>query len=142
LARFMSRLPGKEKNANLYLLRIAAIILVSIFISAATWVYLGIERNEERMNAFSNEIKETIYYYNSLNYEMESEIMAMPIEDNKEKNMIQKDLETYEEQYKQLMEDMRKFPNDERVINAIIEYHRSKSAMLEHILYQLKQRSV
>lgn len=142
MEKFLNMLPVKENNTKLYLIRIAAVILAAAFLSAATWVYLGMQNKGDNMNAFSNEIKETIYYYNSLNYEMENEIMAMPIEYKNEKNMIQKDLNSYDEQYQQLLEDARKYPNDERIINAIIEYHRSKSEMLEHILYQLKQRNV
>lgn len=142
MEKFLKKLPDQEKNNMYYLLKVAAIVLAAVVIASATWVYLGIQSSEKRMNAFSNEIKETIYYYNSLNYEMENEIMEMPIEDKKEKNMIQKDLDSFDEHYEQLINDFQKFPNDERIINAIIEYHRSKSEMLEHILYQLKQKNV
>lgn len=142
MKKFMKKLPAEEKVNKFYLLKIAAIVLAAIFISAATWIYIGMQDNDKRMNAFSNEIKETIYYYNTLNYEMENAIMEIPIKDKKEKSMLQKDLDSYDEQYEHLMEDLRKYPNDERIINAIIEYHRSKSEMLEHILYQLKQRNV
>lgn len=137
--KFQEKLPGEAKR-NFFILRIAAIVLAALFISTAIWIYMDLNTNGNRITVFSPEVQETIYYYNSLNWEMESQIMEMPIEDRREKKRIQNDLKQYEESYDQLMNDLLKFPNDERVINAIIEYHRSKTEMLEHILDQLQQR--
>ena len=139
--RFLEKLNSGNKKSYMFL-RIAAVFLAAAFISAASYIFLGLNNEENNMNAFSTEIKETIYYYNTLNHEKESRIMAMPMEDKKEKIRIQDDLKKYEEQYDQLINDLRRFPNDPRVINAIIEYHRSKSEMLEHIIYQLQQTNV
>lgn len=137
--RFKGKLAGEAKR-NYFILRIAAVVLAALFISTAIWIYSGLDTNENRITVFSSEVQETIYYYNSLNWEMENQIMEMPLEDRREKKRIQQDLKQYEENYDQLMNDLLKFPNDERVINAIIEYHRSKTEMLEHILDQLEQR--
>ncbi len=137
--RFKGKLP-KQVKKNYLFLRIAAAVMTATFITAAAWIYTDIETTETRITVFSPEIQETIYYYNSLNWQMENQIMEMPLEDNKEKRRIQNDIEKYEENYPQLMNDLLKFPNDQRVINAVIEYHRSKTQILEHILGHLQQK--
>jgi len=137
--RFRNKLK-KDSPGNLFIMKFAAMILAGIFISAAIWIYMDIDKNNDTVTEFTPEIQQTIYYYNSLNWEMESRIMEMPIDDKKEKKKIKEDLDKYEENYNQLINDMLKYPNDERVINAVIEYHRSKSEMLEHIIEQLNQQ--
>lgn len=139
--RFFEKLQGKSTR-NLYFLKIAALVVTGLFIATATWIFLGFDEEEGQLNAFSGEIKETIYYYNSKNYEMENEIMSLPLENKQEKKQIKEDLKKYDKNYDQLINDLKNFPNDQRIINAIIEYHRSKTEMLEHILYQLKQKNV
>jgi len=141
LEKFISLLP-REKMKSIEFLKIAAIIIAAAFISVASYIFLGINGNKEIIKLMSSEVQETIYYYRSLNREKEKQIMSIPIDDRLEKSRIQNDIENYDEPYNQLMNDLKKYPNDERVINAIIEYHRSKSDMLEHILYQLNQKDV
>ncbi len=135
---FKRKLPN-DTMRNFFILRIAAIVLVALFATTAMWVYLNLA-TENNIIVFSPEVQETIYYYNSLNWEIENQIMEMPMQDNREKRKIQQDLKDYEEHYNLLLNDLLKFPNDERVINAMIEYHRSKKEMLEHILDQLDQK--
>jgi hypothetical protein len=141
LERFRSKLPRNDRR-NFEILRIAAIIVAAAFVSLSSYIYLNVESPEEAVTFMPTEVEEAIYYYQSLNWEKENQIMSIPINDSEEKSNIQNDLNNYDEQYKQLMKDLKNFPNDQRVIDAIIEYHRSKSEMLEHILYQLQQKQI
>lgn len=137
--KFMKKLPGQRNYKRI--LQIAAIFVSVAFISVASYVYLGLE-NGNTLNAVSTEMEQTLYYYEMINLEKERSIMEAPIEDLQEKNRIKQDLKQNEKVYKQLMNDLEKYPSDQRVLNAIIEYHRSRSDLLEHILFQLKKQSV
>lgn len=50
------------------------------------------------------------------------------------------DLEEYDSNYKQLCVDLEATPNDERVINALINYYRSKLEVITQILTELDQQ--
>jgi len=135
--RFNSKIPRDTRVFEI--LKIAAIITVGLIMAAATYLYSS---NNESLDQYSSELEETIFYYQSLNLEKENQLMSLPLKSNGEREQIKTDLEVYDKQYRQLMEDLKKYPNDQRVINAVIEYHRSRSEMLEHILYQLDSGNV
>lgn len=118
-------------------LQIAAAILTGIILATATVSYFSLTNNREVLSELSPQVQETLYYYDLVSRNMIDEIRAMPISDEHLKKKVLNDVERSDQTYGQLLKDLRKYPGDERVINALIEYHRSRVEMLEYIVRQL-----
>ena len=67
---------------------------------------------------------------------MIEEIKTLPIENKKLKNELLKDIENYEKNYENILEDMTKYPRNDEMTRALIEYHRNKTEFLSHIIKQ------
>jgi uncharacterized protein (DUF305 family) len=53
--------------------------------------------------------------------------------------MLMDELNQMDETYKDLQEDLKANPNDERVINAMIDHYQRKVEVMNYILSQLKE---
>jgi len=79
------------------------------------------------------------YYVQQVNL-MEDEIKALPIDDNgQEKEILLAELESMDDMYEELQKDLKANPDDERVINAMIEHYQKKVDVMTYILTQLKE---
>ncbi|GAI91214.1 unnamed protein product, partial [marine sediment metagenome] len=59
--------------------------------------------------------------------------------DSLQKEILLNELADMDLIYNNLKEELRTNPNDERIINAMIEHYQLKLEVMNHILYQLKQ---
>ena len=130
--RFQDKL-SKGRRASLnWILKIAAVLFIVAFIS----VNLLLFRSENEDN-LPFELKETAWFYNSRSEKLLSEIKSNELMDSSEKQIVINDIHNFEKEYKNILKDLKKYPGDERLINAFIEFHRSKTQFLEEILYQI-----
>ena len=53
--------------------------------------------------------------------------------------MMQKELAEFENMYKTLQQDLASNPNDERVINAMLDYYQSKLSVINMIVEKLEE---
>jgi len=119
------------------MIRIAAIIVSGMLIASIS--NFLINRNIDSNDDISNldpEIKEAIFFYNRMSDTMVKEIKALPIKDKSRKNEILKDIKNYDKNYRSLINDMNNYPENERLIHVLIEYHKEKTEFLSHIINQ------
>ncbi|MZP66817.1 MAG: hypothetical protein GT597_11770, partial [Bacteroidales bacterium] len=69
----------------------------------------------------------------------ESELSAIDLNGNSDqKQMLISELRSMDSVYVQLQKDLKTNPNDERIINAMIEHYQTKVEVMSYILNQLK----
>jgi len=142
LKKFQQKLRKvNDLQGSLPVVKIAAVILAGMVITAVSYLITVRNDYEEIISGVSPEMEETLFYYNSLNHNMIEEIHELPLEKSDEKEKIMEDIEKYDENFFNLMNDLQKYPADERVKNALIEHYRSKSEFLGYILDQLEKHS-
>jgi uncharacterized protein (DUF305 family) len=70
---------------------------------------------------------------------MENELQSLDFGATPEqKEMLSKELKSMDSTYVQLQKELKANPNDERVINAMIEHYQTKVDVMNYILSQLK----
>ncbi len=79
------------------------------------------------------------YYVTQVNY-MEKEFSDLDLENNPEqKEIMQQELRSMDSIYVELKKDLKKNPDDQRIINAMIKHYQTKIEIMSYILEQLKQ---
>ena len=79
------------------------------------------------------------YYVRQVNL-MEGEIGNIVIgNDEEQQRMLKSELEIMDQTYDELQKDLKAHPDDERVINAMIEHYQKKVEVMNYILEQLKE---
>jgi len=141
--RFSEKLIQKERKRrlNTLILKVAASI-VFIVLSSGLLLYLKVQRTEiQYLSSQNNEIKEAgIYYTNLINSEI-SDIEKMAKEgigSEKEVLEVKKEFSEMDSLFHNLEEDYQSNPNDERVVNAVIEYYRAKLEIVNTIKSDLE----
>jgi uncharacterized protein (DUF305 family) len=78
------------------------------------------------------------YYLHQVNL-MESEIVNTDLRNNPEqKEMLVKEMKSMDSTYVSLQKELKANPNDERIINAMIEHYQTKLEVMTFIVNQLK----
>lgn len=123
-----------------YLLK-AAVVAILVTISSL-WIWDNVvspDANRMTLGEVSPEYKQVEQYYVKQVSMMESEITTIDIISNEDQNKILlEELETMDDMYIELQKDLNANPNDERVINAMIEHYQRKIEVMNYILSQLK----
>ena len=104
------------------------------------YFYTGRTGKEETINLtnLSPEMRQTVYYYKTLSEEKIEKIKEMDELDKQARTKIIKEAGYNQEDLQPIIEDLHKFPDDERVKNAFIEYYRSRAEFLDYILEQMR----
>ena len=92
--------------------------------------------------SISPEYSEVEYYYtSSINTGMEqwNKWMEQGLISDDEQNMMNEELAEFETMYKNLQNDLAANPNDERVINAMLEYYQAKLSVINIIINKLEE---
>jgi hypothetical protein len=148
LERFQSKLEAstiytvkKRVKVLPYLLRAAAVAILVTLSSLWTWEHV-LSPNSDKMTLsevspeYSNVEK---YYVQQVNL-MEDEIRGFDLNDDpNQKEMLITELESMDSMYEELQKDLKANPNDERVINAMIEHYQKKVEVMNYIITQLKE---
>ena len=123
-----------------YLLKAAVITLLVTLSSLWTWDhFIRPESRRMALGDVSPEYREVEnYYIHQVNY-MENQISSVDLIGDKEhQNMLMNELESMDSVYVQLQKELKANPDDERIINAMIEHYQTKLEVMTFIVNQLK----
>lgn len=139
--RFMNKLSKSEHFNYRYLIRLAAILISGMLIFTSVYYYRQkIEYSPDRfLSELNPELRKAVYYYENCNSRMIETIENMEFTSPETKTEIFEDIRNYDKDYKDIMDDLKNYPDNDRVINAFIEHYRSKTELLGFIVAQLNE---
>jgi hypothetical protein len=123
-----------------YLLKAAVVTLLVTLSSLWTWDHF-IRKDSGRMTLgqVSPQYREVENYYLHQVNLMEGEIVNTDLHNNPEqKEMLMKEMKSMDSTYVSLQKELKANPNDERIINAMIEHYQTKLEVMTYIVNQLK----
>ncbi|WP_319590559.1 hypothetical protein [uncultured Draconibacterium sp.] len=156
LARFEAKLTEQNKakrtiSLNL-ILRVAAAIVFVFLATNQAFIYFspdnqGIFNSKQKspsitLASISPEYQEVEYYYtSSINTGIEqwNKWIDEGLISEDEQTMMNDELAEFETLYKNLQTDLAANPNDERVINAMLEYYQAKLSVINIIITKLEE---
>jgi len=123
-----------------YLLRAAVVTLLITLSSLWTWDhFLRPGSSRMTLGQVSPQYKEVENYYVHQVNMMEGEIVNVDLKNNPEqKTMLLKEMKSMDSTYVSLQKELKANPNDERIINAMIEHYQTKLEVMTYIVNQLK----
>ena len=122
-----------------YLLKAAVVTLLVTLSSLWTWDhFIRPDRNRMTLGDISPQYKEVENYYLHQVNLMESEIKTIDLNNPEQKKMLEKEMKNMDSVYVQLQKDLKANPDDERIINAMIEHYQTKVEVMNYIINQLK----
>ena len=124
-----------------YLLKAAVVTLLITISSLWTWEhFIRKDSNRMTLGQVSPQYREVENYYIHQVNLMESEISTTTISNNPEqKEILMKEMKSMDSVYVQLQKELKANPNDERIINAMIQHYQTKVDVLNFIVNQLKE---
>jgi hypothetical protein len=146
LERFNRKLEKRFQVATVkrsivpYLLRAAVVTLLVTLSSLWTWDHF-IRTGSSRMTLgqVSPQYKEVENYYVHQVNMMEGEIVNVDLKNNPDqKKLLLKEMKSMDSTYVSLQKELKANPNDERIINAMIEHYQTKLEVMTYIVNQLK----
>ncbi|MBA4322484.1 MAG: hypothetical protein C0408_06665 [Odoribacter sp.] len=123
-----------------YLLKAAVVTLLVTLSSLWTWDHF-IRADSQRMTLgqVSPQYKEVENYFVHQVNLVESELLNVDLKDNPEqRQMLVNEMKSMDSVYVQLQKELKVNPNDERIINAMIEHYQTKLEVMTYIVNQLK----
>ncbi|HEY5471528.1 MAG TPA: hypothetical protein VIK07_13490 [Bacteroidales bacterium] len=123
-----------------YLLRAAVVTLLVTLSSLWTWDhFIRPSNNKMTLSQVSPQYKEVENYYIHQVNMMESEIVNVDLKNNPDqKAMLFNEMKSMDSIYVSLQKELKANPNDERIINAMIEHYQTKVEVMTYIVNQLK----
>jgi hypothetical protein len=123
-----------------YLLKAAVVTLLVTLSSLWTWDHF-IRPGSSRMSLgdVSPQYREVENYYLHQVNLMESEISTEKFTETPEQQvMLKREMKSMDSVYVQLQKELKANPDDERIINAMIEHYQTKLEVMTYIVNQLK----
>jgi len=123
-----------------YLLKAAVVTLLITLSSLWTWDhFIRSGRSRMTLGQVSPQYKEVeSYYVHQVNL-MEGEIVNIDLKNNPaQKAALLKEMKSMDSTYITLQKELKANPNDERIINAMIEHYQTKLDVMTYIVNQLK----
>ncbi|HCC70119.1 MAG TPA: hypothetical protein DEQ09_03070 [Bacteroidales bacterium] len=145
--RFSAKLKARQflapKKVSIvpHLLKAAVVTVLVAITSLWTWEHV-LSPNAKKMSLseVSSEYAEVEQYYVKQVNLMEDQIQDIWINGQPDDNeVLLNELDEMDKMYEDLQKDLKANPNDERVINAMIEHYENKVKVMNYILSQLKQ---
>ena len=123
-----------------YLLRAAVVTVLVTLSSLWAWDhFIRADNSKMALGDVSPQYKEVENYYVHQVNLVENELMTGNLQTNAEqKVMLEKVMKSMDSVYLQLQKELKANPNDERIINAMIEHYQTKLDVLTYIVNQLK----
>lgn len=123
-----------------YLLKAAVVTLLITLSSLWTWDhFLRPQNSRMTLGQISPQYKEVENYYVHQVTVMESEIVSVDLTNGSEqKTVLLKEMKTMDSTYVSLQKELKANPNDQRIINAMIEHYQTKLEVMTYIVNQLK----
>jgi len=157
-ARFEEKLKAQHKVRKINwkgALKIAAVVIfvmlvtnqISIYVSPETKGLAGLimdkpANNNISLASVSPEYQEVEFYYTtSINTGLNqwNELSKAGLISEDEQAMMDDELKDFENMYKNLQNDLAANPNDERVINAMLEFYQVKLSVITMIVNKLEE---
>jgi len=132
---------GIKRSIVPYLLKAAVVTLLVTLSSLWTWDnFIRPDRNRMKLSDISPQYREVENYYIHQVNLMESELNSLTLTNDQAHNeMLRKEMRSMDSVYVQLQKDLKANPEDERIINAMIEHYQTKVDVMSYILNQLKE---
>lgn len=145
--RFEARLQKMSKPAPkikyMPVLKIAAIVVFALLAVNQARIYLIPEKKETfSLGSISPEYREVEFYYtNSIQMGMSQweKLKNEGLISETEQKMMQKEQQEFDQMYQKLQEDLKTNPDDERVINAMLEYYQARMNVMNLVISKLKE---
>jgi hypothetical protein len=153
--RFEEKLKGQNKSRKISLnliLKVAAVIVFAFLATNQAFIYFspnsqGLIPNAAKsedmtLASVSKEYEEVEFYYTtSINTGLDqwNALSAEGMISEDEEAMMQNELKEFERLYKNLQNDLAANPNDERVINAMLEFYQTKLSLINMIVNKLEE---
>lgn len=149
-ARFEDRLRKQERTGNrqvrMLLLKIAASVLLGLVISYTAWLefrYFDRKADSIYMSAFYPELKEAESFYNAQLAKKYNEIQELQLGgDGVEKKLVARELSDMNARVRDMKKDLRDNPEDERIMNAIINIYQLKIELMDMIIARANQSTI
>lgn len=152
--RFEARLALDNKNKfklNTIWKAAAAVVILLLALNQG-YIYLTpgthtsllnvFEKNEISLASVSPEYREVEMYYNTAinsGINQWNGFAREGLVSEEEQQIMKTELDDFENRFKTLQADLAKNPNDERVINAMLEYYQSKLNVINLIITKLEE---
>jgi len=124
-------------------LKIAAAIVFALLAVNQARIYFFPEKKQVlSLGSISPEYREVEFYYtNSIQQGMNqwNTFKREGLVSEQEQQMMQKEQQEFDQVYQKLLQDLKANPNDERVINALIEYYQSRMNVISIITSKLQE---
>ena len=153
--RFEEKLKAQHKSRKLtwnMVLKVAAVVVFALLATNQAFIYFSSDSQGLLLNATKNEkitlasvspeYKEVEFYYTtSINTGLEqwNALTQEGMISEDEEAMMQNELKEFERLYKNLQSDLASNPNDERVINAMLEFYQTKLSLINMIVNKLEE---
>ena len=123
------------------MLKIAAIVVfVLLAVNQARISFAPGKKESLSLGSISKEYGEVEFYYTSsieLGLNQWEKLKKEGLISQQEQQTMQKEQEEFDQMYQKLQEDLKANPNDERVINAILEYYQTRMNIITMIINKL-----
>lgn len=152
--RFQAKLnaEGKRKRFNFSMVwKVAAAVVFVLLATNQAYIYFSSDKNGVFVNesnepitlsSVSEEYGEVEYFYTSAINQGLNQWNALAADgfiSETEQQVMNTELADFEERYKSIQHDLAANPNDERVINAMIEYYKAKLEIIDMIVNKLQE---
>ena len=153
--RFEAKLKTQHKKRKISLnvvLKIAAAVVFVFLATNQAFIYFspnsqGLILNankpsEVTLASISTEYKEVEFYYTTsikTGLTQWDELNSEGYISDEEQTMMQTELEEFEKLYKSIQDDLAANPNDDRVINAMLEFYQTKLSLINMIVNKLEE---
>jgi len=130
---------NSQRRISTYLLRAAGV--AALVILSSLWVWDNIKQNSKMMtlSEVSPEYMEVETYFIQQVNLLEDEIKGSILSDDPEqKDILMKELQNMDTVYIALQKELKVNPNEEKIINAMIEHYQKKLEVMTIIVTQLK----
>lgn len=144
--RFEARLQKASKPTRTFnyrpILKIAAMVVFALLAVNQTRIWLTPEKKETlSLGSISPEYREVEFYYtNAIQMGMKQldGLKKEGLITESEQQIMEKEQKEFDQMYQKLLEDLKTNPDDERVINAMLEYYQSRMNIMSLIISKLK----
>ncbi|HKI89661.1 MAG TPA: hypothetical protein VKA38_11585 [Draconibacterium sp.] len=146
-------LQHKKKKFNLNVVwKVAAAVVFVLLAGNQVAIYLSqgnqgsmfsaFNKKDVTLSSVSPEYKEVEFYYtSSINSGLNQwqKLKSEGFISEEEQNMMIDELNEFQNRYENLQKDLAANPNDERVINAMLEYYQAKLSVINMIVNKLEE---
>lgn len=154
------RFEGKLKKQNRkkifslnMVLKVAAVVVFVLLVANQAFIYLssdntvsiftpGEKQEEFTLASVSSEYEEVEFYFSNAignGLDQWENMVESGMVSEEEQQMMSSELSEFENRYDKLQNDLAANPNDERVINAMLEYYQTKLSVINMIVNKLEE---